>query len=419
MALLAALVWQPRASIAQEVPEEPAVAWVALSAGAFFPLAEDPAGLTGYAVLDEASGAPFWSSYVLLGGHETLGAPLSRPFALPDARLYQVFEYATLRWTPGRETAEVAETLDLLWAAGRDEWLLERGVPALRAPDASPLTRMAWLTDDAIRDAYFGTQYPGLETGLGAALARYGLPASLPEEREGGLIQRFDRAALRRDLTTGLVSALSAGTYLRDSGLLPASVLAPDRTVGGQLVARAQRPTVSWPNARGWGIPEPAALPEPSATPLPTATPLPAATRPAQPATSTPTPRPGSGSAPASPTAAAAAAPQAGAILVVKAVVNQGRAEHVVITNEGTVGQELTGWTIRSGAGGQQVSFPAGFVLAPGASVRVHSGSGAAAQHRPPTDLFGTGSNIWNNSGDVAILVDPTGRAVHQLSYTG
>ena len=398
-----------------------AIAWIPLPNGAFFPIGEDAIGPIGYAVLDEPTGAKLWSAYGRLGGHHLVGKPLSRPFGLPDARTYQVFEYATLRWTPGAALAEIADTMDLLWATGHDEWVIEHGLPAMRAlgADAEVLTRMSWLTDDVLRDAYFGAHFPDAEDGLTAALARYGLPASRPEVRDGVLLQRFDRTVLVRDLTSDVVSALPVGTLLVQSALLPAAVLAPDRTIGGPLVLRAPRTVLSWPNARGWGVAEPLPIPTATPTPVPVAT----ATMTSSVTPTPPSPAPSSTARPsgnqATPTFSAAAAPQAGAILVVKAVVNQGRAEHVIIANEGTIAQELTGWSIRSGAGGQQLAFPAGFVLTPGATVRVHSGTGASTQNRPPTDLFGTGSNIWNNSGDVAMLVDPTGRVVHQLSYAG
>jgi len=105
-------------------------------------------------------------------------------------------------------------------------------------------------------------------------------------------------------------------------------------------------------------------------------------------------------------------------MVVIRDIVNQGRAEHVVVANEGTVPQELTGWLLRSATGGQTYSFPAGFVLAAGATVNVHSGSGdPAALNHPPSDLFATRSNVWRNEGDIGQLIDPTGRAVSERRY--
>ena len=105
-------------------------------------------------------------------------------------------------------------------------------------------------------------------------------------------------------------------------------------------------------------------------------------------------------------------------MIVIRDIVNQGRAEYVVVANEGTAAQELTGWLLRSATGGQTYAFPSGFVLAPGAIVNVHSGSGdPAVLNRPPTDLFATRSNIWRNEGDIGQIVDPAGRVVSEKRY--
>ena len=400
----------------ESAPAASVPAAIELVNGRFVARGEDELGLTGFAVLDEPAGPAFWTAYQAVGGEEALGAPLSRPFVLPDAKVYQLFEYGMLRWRPGA-APELAETLDLLWAAGRDDWLADRGVPpALQVADTpsgqAALRRLAWLTFDPIRDAYFAATYPDAEPGLSAALLRYGLPAAPPVADEARVVQRFDKAVLQLDLESSLVMVLPIGELLRSSGLLPPGPLTPDRVIGGQLVARAPRSAVSWPNARGWGVVEPEPRPTPTApptpAPIPTATPRPGAT-PTALAQGTPTAR-------ATPTGAPAAA---GAALSIKAVVNQGRAEHVTVANEGSAPQELTGWVIRSATGGQVLPFPAGFVLAAGATVNVHSGSGASSQNRPPTDLFATGANVWNNGGDTAQLIDPAGRVVHQLSYAG
>jgi hypothetical protein len=114
----------------------------------------------------------------------------------------------------------------------------------------------------------------------------------------------------------------------------------------------------------------------------------------------------------------AAVQPQPGASLGIREVVNQGRAEHVVLANDGTAAQDLTGWVLRSAGGRQTYAFPAGFVLAPGATVNVHSGAGdPAALHHPPSDLFATRTNVWRNTGDVAQLVAPGGRVVSEFRY--
>ncbi|HEU5318902.1 MAG TPA: hypothetical protein VFX49_22505, partial [Chloroflexota bacterium] len=195
---------------AQEAAETPvAPHWIDLPAGKFFVGGDDALGLLGYAVVDETGGAPWWTSYTLLGGASALGVPVSRPFLLPDAHTYQAFEFGVLRWRPGLPLAEVAETLDLMWAAGRDEWLVSNGVPAMAAgPDHTHLARIGWLTHEPLRDAYFSAIHPTAESGLPAALLRFGLPAGPPASDATGTLQRFDRAALRWDAETAAVSVL-------------------------------------------------------------------------------------------------------------------------------------------------------------------------------------------------------------------
>jgi hypothetical protein len=152
----------------------------------------------------------------------------------------------------------------------------------------------------------------------------------------------------------------------------------------------------------------------PTAVPSASSTPVAAPTvSSAAPIGATATPA-ASGGTPARP----AALPQPGAAIVIREIVNQGRAEHVVVANDGTAAQELTGWTLRSPTGGQTYVFPPGFVLGPGGTVNVHSGAGdPATLNRPPTDLYATKSNVWNNAGDVGQILDPTGRVVSEKRY--
>ena len=99
------------------------------------------------------------------------------------------------------------------------------------------------------------------------------------------------------------------------------------------------------------------------------------------------------------------------------------RDEYIRITNQGSSWQDMTGWKIQSYAnidGGcqptdQWYTFPAGYILDAGASVRVHSGPDAI--HDPPGDLRWTTRYIWNNDGDKAILYDSAGNIVDTYCY--
>jgi len=396
---------------ARPAAERAAAMAIELPNGRFFV----PAGETaGYALIDEPGGPPFWTAYQRLGGAAALGVPISRPFSLADGRVYQATEQALLVWQPGARHADLANVLDLMSAAGLDDWLWAQGVPYPEPLEpgtaAGALDRLGWLVEPAIREAYFAGISPGSTStpleALPAAIARFGLPASWPEPFEGHVTQRFQRGVLRLLLApesrtddpalagTPTVVALPAGDLLRRSGRLAPAALVPDQVVGGRLITRAPRPQLDWPLA----APASTAAPDARGTPD-LATPAPAV-------------------ASATPALSATARPASGAAVIVRTVINQGRAEHVVIANVGSAAQDLSGWTLRSVSGGQSYTFPAGFVLAPGASVNVHSGAGdPATLNHPPTDLFATRANIWSNTGDVAQLLDAGGHLVSEYRY--
>lgn len=89
--------------------------------------------------------------------------------------------------------------------------------------------------------------------------------------------------------------------------------------------------------------------------------------------------------------------------------------EYVQITNRGTTAQDMTGWQIHSVVGDQWYTFPSGYILAAGTSVRVHSGPDAF--ENPPTDLLWGHAYIWRNEGDEAILYDDASNLVDSYSY--
>jgi hypothetical protein len=84
--------------------------------------------------------------------------------------------------------------------------------------------------------------------------------------------------------------------------------------------------------------------------------------------------------------------------------------EYVTIQNSGSGGQDMTGWTLVSIVGPQTFPFPAGYVLAPGATVRVESY--ADEFDDLPAVLWWTARPIWLNTGDKAVLYDSSGEAV-------
>jgi micrococcal nuclease len=90
-------------------------------------------------------------------------------------------------------------------------------------------------------------------------------------------------------------------------------------------------------------------------------------------------------------------------------------AEYAVVANRSDGEVDLTGWVLKDETASHRFAFPAGFTLAAGATVTVHTGCGSATA----TDLFwcNQGSAIWNNDGDTAFLLDPNGNVVATRSY--
>lgn len=88
--------------------------------------------------------------------------------------------------------------------------------------------------------------------------------------------------------------------------------------------------------------------------------------------------------------------------------------EYVEIVNRGTAPADLSGWVLGADDAGQDFTFPAGTVLAPGRMIRiytneVHTETGGFS--------YGIKRPIWNDKGDVAKLRDSQGGTVSQLGY--
>lgn len=87
------------------------------------------------------------------------------------------------------------------------------------------------------------------------------------------------------------------------------------------------------------------------------------------------------------------------------------RNDVVVVSNTGTVRFSLAGWSLINGRSGERVSLP-GFVVRPGASVRIHSRSGVSDRRNL---YLGTGE-MWGVHG-VAELRDARLRLADRLRY--
>jgi hypothetical protein len=107
----------------------------------------------------------------------------------------------------------------------------------------------------------------------------------------------------------------------------------------------------------------------------------------------------------ASSTTTTTTSPPTGGTITVAGLDCQG--ETVTVRNGGSAPADLTGWSIHDEGIKHTYRFPAGYTLAPGASVTIRS-DGAAG----PGELGWTNSPVWNNDGDSAHLLNAGGTVV-------
>jgi competence protein ComEC len=125
--------------------------------------------------------------------------------------------------------------------------------------------------------------------------------------------------------------------------------------------------------------PVPTVTPAPTVTPRPTVTPGP-----------TPTPVPVS---------------TVNRSIVISSINLAGEA--VTITNKSAQNTDMTGWKLVSVKGNQTFTFPNGYILKAGASVKITSGPNATGNGG--SILEWTTANVWNNDGDPGKLYDARG----------
>jgi murein DD-endopeptidase MepM/ murein hydrolase activator NlpD len=187
--------------------------------------------LLGQSVTNDPA-ALLYSAFRALGDSPLLGVPVSNRFTLLDGLIYQATESALLQWNPVANQANLANTFDILHDAGKDDWLTSQFQVPPQAPDlptgdwdAIRTGRLAFLTDPAIESFYRATpdvnRYPNWSQADSIRL--YGLPASKPMVMGDSVVQRFQRAVLRRPNSgpqTATVEALPVGPILLQSGLI-------------------------------------------------------------------------------------------------------------------------------------------------------------------------------------------------------
>ena len=105
---------------------------------------------------------------------------------------------------------------------------------------------------------------------------------------------------------------------------------------------------------------------------------------------------------------------RAGSGVIIVAIANHSRDEHVLLRNDGNAAVDISGWRLLDDDG-DGLMIPSRVVLDPGDSLAVGSGTGCVDTHHPCRQL--STKNIWSNSGDVAELRDGRGTVVHSYRY--
>lgn len=200
----------------------------------------------GFAVTDQGQDSAgnvrrWWSEFTRLGGVSLLGYPISRPFRAVDGFWYQAFQRGILQWRPDTNTAVLANTLDWLSEAGKDDWARERALPKAIRDDGSGgdyskavTTRLSWLTEPEITKRYQQGPDIGRPWTQDDSIALYGLPSSKPEKIGPFIIQRFQRIAFQYWVDDaeggppkGSVVPVLAGDLVAQAGLIPTDALQP------------------------------------------------------------------------------------------------------------------------------------------------------------------------------------------------
>jgi len=89
--------------------------------------------------------------------------------------------------------------------------------------------------------------------------------------------------------------------------------------------------------------------------------------------------------------------------------------EYIDLTNRGDSAVSLGGWVVRDESASHRFTIPDGFVLDPGATVRLHTGCGTPSDRALYWCM--QASTVWNNDSDTVFVQDTSGNIVVSRSY--
>jgi micrococcal nuclease len=90
------------------------------------------------------------------------------------------------------------------------------------------------------------------------------------------------------------------------------------------------------------------------------------------------------------------------------------QAEWITISNRSGGLVDLTGWSVRDASSAHRYRFPLGFELAPGDTVEIRTSCG---NDHPDVLFWCADSPIWNDRGDLALILDAQGNIAAALRY--
>jgi hypothetical protein len=202
--------------------------------GHFYPQAAGGSGgeSAGFEISDDA--IPFWRTYRWLGGVDVLGYPISRRYEA-GGLVYQATQRAILQGDPASRQVRLANTMDLLSAAGRDHELRrDRFVPLPLDQTAECGLSAAEVTERRLNLVRGNARLHAAFAAAPDPVGLLGLPTSEPSDVGPAYAIRFQRGVLYQwKVATPWAAANQVtfgdvGDIAKDYGLIPAAAAVPE-----------------------------------------------------------------------------------------------------------------------------------------------------------------------------------------------